>query len=88
MCCIQLGGQGEGKGRVEWVKFLLHTHQSLLLKLVSGDGGGTVRDETFLWKFLDISLTSPGELDNNGHCTCIDTGDIGTSIPLCTAYCW
>lgn len=61
MCCMQLGGQGEGKGRVEWVKFLLHTHQSLLLKLVSG-GEGTVREEIFLWKFLDISLTSPGEL--------------------------
>lgn len=71
---FQLEG-GEGKERKEWVKDLLQRHHSLLLELVREGGGGGreegVRGEdTFLWPFLDLSLTSPGEYHK----------------PLCTVY--
>ena len=52
---------------MEWVSFLLHKHQPLLLDLVRGGGGGGVGgkvggEEPFLSGFLDLSLTSSGEL--------------------------
>ena len=56
---------------MEWVSFLLHKHQPLLLDLVRGGGGGggggggvggkVGGDKLFLWGFLDLSLTSSGE---------------------------
>ena len=54
---------------MEWVKILLYKHQPLLLELIRGGGGGGregegVRgEEVFLWPFLDLCLTSSGELD-------------------------
>lgn len=66
VCCVQLE---DLKGAsVEWVEFLLHRHQPLLLELVRGGGGGGGRkggrgEEAFLWPFLDLSLTSPGEFN-------------------------
>ena len=55
---------------MEWVSFLLHKHQPLLLDLVRGGGGGggggvggkVGGEEPFLLGFLDLSLTSSGEL--------------------------
>ena len=62
---VQVGGE-EGRCGVEWVRILLHSHQPLLLELVrggGGEGGGVRGEDVFLWPFLDLCLTSSGELD-------------------------
>ena len=54
-------------GRKEWVRVLLQRHQSLLLHLVREGGGGEMGrggvrgEDTFLWRFLDLCLTSTGK---------------------------
>ena len=64
--CVQVGGE-EGRFGMEWVKILLHKHQPLLLELIRGggrrEGEGVRGEEVFLWPFLDLCLTSSGELD-------------------------
>ena len=64
---LQLGvGSGEVEYREVWIKIILLKNQPLLLKLVKegvggGENEGVGSDDTFLWPFLDTTLTIAGE---------------------------